>query len=52
MNYSETQVFELLRRLIRIYSESFPDNKEGLEHFSLWAHRQFGYEYDNHKQNN
>jgi len=46
MKYSETEMFEALRRMVRIYSESFPDDREGLERFLKWAHTQFGYTYN------
>jgi hypothetical protein len=45
MPYSEPQIFETLNRLIRIYSESYPDDREGLERFSRWVHSQYGYTY-------
>lgn len=51
MNYTETQVFELMRRLTRIYLESFPNDREQLERYLKWAHRQFGYEYQDDKTN-
>jgi hypothetical protein len=46
MKYSETEMFESLRRMARIYLESFPEDREGLERFLRWAHTQFGYTYD------
>ena len=45
MPYTESQMIETLNRLIRIYLESYPDDKEGLERFSRWAHAQYGYTY-------
>jgi hypothetical protein len=47
MPYTELQMFENLNRLVRIYLESYPDDKEGLERFLCWAHSQYGYEYGN-----
>jgi hypothetical protein len=44
-NYTEPQIFETINRLARIYLESYPDDKEGLERFLRWAHAQYGYTY-------
>ena len=41
--YTEPQVFETLNRLARIYLESYPDDRQGLERFLSWAHSQYGY---------
>ena len=46
MKYSETEVMETMRRLSRIYLESYPEDKEGLERFIKWMHTQYGYEYE------
>lgn len=43
--YTEPQLFETLARLARIYTESYPDDREGLERFLHWAHAQYGYTY-------
>jgi hypothetical protein len=43
MQYSEPQMFETLRRLARIYLESYPDDEESLQRFLRWAHQQYGY---------
>lgn len=43
--YTETEVFEMMRRLTRIYLESYPEDREGLERFLRWAHTQYGYEH-------
>ena len=45
--YTEPQVFEMLDRMVRIYLESFPDDRAGLERFLRWAHTQYGYTYGN-----
>jgi hypothetical protein len=45
MQYSENEVFESLRRMVRIYLESYPEDREGLERFMRWTHTQFGYVY-------
>lgn len=44
--YSETQLFEVLRRLMRIYLESYPDDREAVDRFVRWAHSQYGYRHD------
>lgn len=43
--YTEPQMFDIVTRLAKIYSESYPQDKEGLERFLRWAHTQYGYEY-------
>lgn len=43
--YTESEVFEMMRRLTRIYLESYPEDREGLERFLRWAHTQYGYEH-------
>jgi hypothetical protein len=45
MPYTESQMFEMLNRLVRLYLESYPNDQEGLERFLRWAHSQYGYEY-------
>jgi hypothetical protein len=45
MPYTESQMFEMLNRLARLYLESYPNDQEGLERFLRWAHSQYGYEY-------
>ena len=44
-NYTEPQMFETVGRLARIYLESYPDDREGLERFLRWAYTQYGYNY-------
>lgn len=44
--YTESEMFEALRRLSRIYLESYPEDSEELERFLRWAHLQYGYELD------
>jgi hypothetical protein len=41
--YTEPQIFEIINRLSRIYLESYPGDKEGLERFVRWAHLAYGY---------
>ena len=45
MHYTEPQMFETFDRLVTIYLESYPDDKEQLERFLRWAHSQYGYQY-------
>ena len=45
MTYTEPEVFEIINRLSRIYLESYPDDRGGLERFLRWAHNQYGYKY-------
>jgi hypothetical protein len=47
MAYTEPQIFETLNRLVKIYLESYPDDRAGLERFLRWAHAQYGYKYGN-----
>jgi hypothetical protein len=47
MAYTEPQIFEIVNRLVKIYLESYPEDKEGLERFLRWAHTQYGYKYGN-----
>ena len=45
--YTEPQVFEMLDRMVRIYLESYPEDRAGLERFLRWAYTQYGYTYGN-----
>jgi hypothetical protein len=47
MAYTESQLFENLTRMVKIYLESYPEDREGLERFLRWAHTQYGYRYGN-----
>jgi hypothetical protein len=47
MPYTEPEIFEIINRLTKIYLESYPSDREGLERFLRWAHLQYGYEYGN-----
>jgi hypothetical protein len=47
MAYTEPQLFETFNRLVKIYLESYPEDREGLERFLCWAHTQYGYKYGN-----
>ena len=44
--YTEPQIFETFNRLVKIYLESYPEDREGLERFLRWAHSQYGYTFD------
>lgn len=43
--YTEAQTFEMLNRMVRIYLESYPDDRAELDRFLRWAHSQYGYVY-------
>lgn len=43
--YTEPQVFEMLNRMVRIYVESYPNDRDALERFLRWACSQYGYTY-------
>jgi hypothetical protein len=45
MKYTETEMFEVMRRLSRIFLESYPKDREQIERFMRWAHEQYGYTY-------
>lgn len=45
MKYSEFEMFETFDRLVRIYLESYPNDREQLERFLRWAYNQYGYTY-------
>ena len=47
MAYTEPEIFEMINRLAKIYLESYPEDREGLERFLRWAHYQYGYKYGN-----
>lgn len=43
MKYSETQLIDLIKRMVEIYLESYPADKEELERFRAWVLGQWGY---------
>lgn len=43
MKYSETELINLMKRMIAIYVESYPNDKEALERFQRWMLQQWGY---------
>lgn len=46
MKYTETEMFEVIRRLARIFLESYPNDRQQVERFVRWAHEQYGYRHD------
>ena len=42
--YTEPEMFQVFNRLIRIYLESYPDDKEELLRFMTWSYTQYGYD--------
>ena len=44
-NQAKQLVFRTINRLARLYLESYPDDRDGLERFLRWAHVQYGYQY-------
>jgi hypothetical protein len=43
MKYSETQLIDLMKRMVAIYLESYPDDEEELKRFQAWVLVQWGY---------
>ena len=43
--YTEPEMFQAFDRLVRIYLESYPDDKEELLRFMRWAYAQYGYNF-------
>jgi len=43
MKYTEPQLIDLMKRMVAIYLESYPDDKEELVRFQTWILRQWGY---------
>jgi len=43
--YTEPQMLETVQRLIRIYLESYPNDREGLARFQQWLFTQYGYDH-------
>jgi hypothetical protein len=41
---TESQMIEHLRRMIAIYLESYPDDRESIERFMRWTLKAWGYE--------
>jgi hypothetical protein len=43
MKYSEPQLIDLMKRMIAIYLEGYPDDAEELKRFQRWVLEQWGY---------
>ena len=43
MKYSESELIDLMRRMVAIYLESYPADEEELKRFQAWVLRQWGY---------
>ncbi len=43
MAYNEPEVIDLIKRMIAIYLEGYPTDKEELERFQTWVLIQWGY---------
>jgi hypothetical protein len=46
---TEPEMFDSIRRLARIYLESYPEDSEQVQRFLRWAHSQYGYVYEDGK---
>jgi hypothetical protein len=42
--YKEPELIKLVKRMIALYLESYPDDKEQLERFQRWVLKAWGYE--------
>ena len=42
--YKEPELIKLIKRMIAMYLESYPDDKEQLERFQRWVLRAWGYQ--------
>jgi hypothetical protein len=42
--FKEPELIALIRRMINIYLESYPDDREQLERFLQWVLKAWGYE--------
>ena len=43
MKYSEAELIDLIKRMVSIYVESYPADKEELNRFQIWVLNQWGY---------
>ena len=43
MKYTESEMMETLRRVSKMYLESYPEDRDELERFLRWVHSQYGY---------
>jgi len=44
MPYTEPELIRLIKRLVRMYVERYPEDKEPVERFLSWILQQWGYE--------
>ena len=44
MKYTETELIDLMKRMVAIYLESYPADKEELHRVQAWVLRQWGYQ--------
>lgn len=42
--YKEPELIKLIKRMIALYLESYPDDKEQLERFQRWVLKAWGYQ--------
>lgn len=42
--YKEPELIKLIKRMIAMYLESYPDDKEQLERFQRWVLKAWGYQ--------
>jgi hypothetical protein len=43
MPYTEPELIKTLSHMIRVYSESYPEDQESVERFLTWVLSQWGY---------
>lgn len=41
--FKEPELIALIKRMVRIYLESYPDDRESLERFLKWVLKAWGY---------
>ena len=42
--FKEPELIQLIRRMIALYLESYPDDREQLERFQRWVLKAWGYD--------
>jgi hypothetical protein len=42
--FKEPELIKLIKRMIALYLESYPDDRESLERFQRWVLKAWGYE--------
>lgn len=42
--YKEPEMIQLIQRMIALYLESYPDDREQVERFQRWVLKAWGYE--------